>query len=212
MTSNKFTTLDISLSYPCVLLSGSQFWRSSRKILVAKKSEIANLRKGKGKLKKAAKTGHILERLRRIVSDDSEEEDDFVDTRPVSSSLGRPIEASLSRNSPEEKVAKALKSIFKCSICLNIVCLPAAACASCYSIMGCIPCAEQWHASSANASQCPLCRTSMNYVVIPILHEICNLIATSVPNNEEEPGDGSDTDTIPYGVADEEGLYLRPML
>ena len=110
MTSNKFTTLDISLSYPCVLLSGSQFWRSSRKILVAKKSEMANPRKGKGKLKKAAKTGDILERLRRIVSDDSEEEDDFVDTRPVSSSLGRPIEASLSRNSPEEKVAKALKS------------------------------------------------------------------------------------------------------
>ena len=45
MTSNKFMTLDISLSYPCVLLSGSQFWRSSRKILVAKKSEMANLRK-----------------------------------------------------------------------------------------------------------------------------------------------------------------------
>ena len=100
----------------------------------------------------------------------------------------------------------------QCSICFNTVCLPAAACASCYAIMGCIPCVEQWHASSANASQCPLCRTSMNYVVIPILREICNLIATPVPNNEEEPGDGSDKDTIPYGVADEEALDLRPML
>ena len=56
-------TLDISWSYPCVRLTGSQFWRSSRKILVAKK--------GRGKIKKAAKTGDILERLRRIVSDDS---------------------------------------------------------------------------------------------------------------------------------------------
>ena len=105
MTSNKFMTLDISWSYLCVCLTGSQFWRSSRKILVAKTSEMANLRKGKGTKKKAAKTGDILERLRRIVSDDSEDEDDFVDTRPVSSSE-RPIKTSLSSNSPEEEFAK----------------------------------------------------------------------------------------------------------
>ena len=111
------------------------------------------------------------------MSDDSEDEDDFVDTRPVSSSE-RPIKTSLSSNSPEEEFAKVLKSIFKYSICLNTVCLPAGACASCYAVMGCIPCVEQWHASSANASQCPLCRTSMNYVVIPVLREICNLIGT----------------------------------
>lgn len=203
-------TLDISWSYLCVCLTGSQFWRSSRKILVAKTSEMENLRKGKGKKKKAAKTGDILERLRRIVSDDSEDEDDFVDTRPVSSSE-RPIKTSLSSNSPEEEFAKVLKSIFKCSICLNTVCLPAAACASCYAVMGCIPCVEQWHASSANASQCPLCRTSMNYVVIPVLREICNLIGTPVPNSGEGPGAGSDTDTIPYGVGDEDDLDLRPM-
>ena len=209
MASNKFMTLDCSWSYPCVCLTGAQFWRSSRKILVAKKSEMANLKKGKGRIKKAAKTGDILERLRRIVSDDSEEEDDFVDARPVSSSE-RPIKTSLSRNSPEEEVAKVLKSIFKCSICLNTVCLPAAACASCYAVIGCIPCVEQWHASSANASQCLLCRTSMNYVVIPVLREISNLIGTPVPNSGEEAGGGSDTDTIPYG--DEEDLDLRPML
>ena len=111
MTSNKFMTLDISWSYPCVCLTGSQFWRSSRKILVAKKSEMANPQKGNGKIKKAAKTGDILERLQRIVSDDSEEEDDLVDTRPVSSSSERPIKKSLSRNSTEEEVAKVLKSI-----------------------------------------------------------------------------------------------------
>ena len=68
MTSSKFMTLDISWPYPCVRLTGSQFWRSGRKILVAEK--------GRGKIKKAAKTGDILmgarlERLRRIVSDDS---------------------------------------------------------------------------------------------------------------------------------------------
>ena len=48
-------TLDISWSYLCVCLTGSQFWRSSRKILVAKTSETANLRKGKGKKRKLQK-------------------------------------------------------------------------------------------------------------------------------------------------------------
>ena len=46
-------TLDSSWSYPCVCLTGAQFWRSSQKILMAKKSEMANLNKGKGKIKKA---------------------------------------------------------------------------------------------------------------------------------------------------------------
>ena len=50
---------------------------------------MANLRKGKGKTKKA-KTGDILARLRSLVSDDSEEEDDFLDTRPVSLSSEQP--------------------------------------------------------------------------------------------------------------------------
>ena len=78
--------------------------------------------------------------------------------------------------------------------------------------MGWIPCVEQWHASSGNASQCPLSRTSMNYVLIPVLQEICNLIGTPVPNSAEELGARSDTDTIPYGVGDEEDLDHRPML
>ena len=41
---------------------------------------MANLRKGKGQIKKAASTGdhtENLEQLRRIILDDSEEEDDF---------------------------------------------------------------------------------------------------------------------------------------
>ena len=77
--------------------------------------------------------------------------------------------------------------------------------------MGCIPCVEQWYASSVNASQCPLSRTSMNYVVIPVLCKICNLIGTPVPNSGEESGAGSDTDTTPYVVGDEEDFNLRPM-
>lgn len=60
---------------------------------------MANVKKGKGKIKKAAKTGDILERLRRIVSDDSEEEDDFVDARPVSSSE-RPVKTMTGSRSP----------------------------------------------------------------------------------------------------------------
>ena len=111
------------------------------------------------------------------------------------SNLWRQVSAGILR---KKKLLKVLKSIFKCSICLNT----ASACTSCYAVMGCIPCVKQWHASSANASQCPLCRTSMNYVVIPVLRVICNLIGTPVHNSAEEPGAGSDTDTIPYGVGD----------
>ena len=48
----------------------------------------------------------------------------------------------------------------------------------------------------------------MNYVVISVLREICNLIGTLVRNSGEEPGTGSDTDTIPYGVGDEEDFDL----
>ena len=121
MTSNKFMTLDSSWSYPCVCLTGAQFWRSSQKILMAKKSEKANLNKGKGKIKKAK---------RKTTS--------WIPA--VSSFSQRPIKTSLSRNSPQEQVAKVLKSIFKCSICFNNVCLPAAACAACYAVIGCIPC------------------------------------------------------------------------
>ena len=161
MTSNKFLTLDFSWSYPCVCLTGSQFWRSSRKILVAKASEMANLKKGKGKIKKAPKTGDILERLLRIVSD-----------------------------------VQKMKTTFW---------IPA-------------PCFIIWATYQDKSRQefsgrrnCPLCRTSMSYVVIPVLREICNLIATPVPNSGEEPGVGSDTDTFPYGVGDEEDLDLRTM-
>ena len=52
----------------------------------------------------------------------------------------------------------------------------------------------------------------MNYVVIPVLCEICNLIGTHVPNSGEEPGAESDRETIPYGIGDEEDLDLCPML
>ena len=56
MPSNKFMTLDCSWSYPCVCLTGAQFWRSSRKILVAKRSEMATLLKeGKGENKESRK-------------------------------------------------------------------------------------------------------------------------------------------------------------
>ena len=48
----------------------------------------------------------------------------------------------------------------------------------------------------------------MNYVVISVLREICNLIGTLVRNSGEESGTGSDTDTIPYGVGDEADFDL----
>ena len=137
---------------------------------------MQNLRKGKGRAKRV-KTG-ILEQLSRMVAEGPDKDDDFVEHRsPTSEKPKAP--------SPEEEASKVLKSIFKCSISLSTVSLPAAACGSCHAVMGCIPCVEEWHVSSANASKCPLCRTSMNYVRIPIVREISNLLGQPIHNTSE---------------------------
>ena len=57
-------------------------------------------------------------------------------------------------------------------------------------------------------SKCPLCRTSADYAVIPLVREIANILGQSVPrSNIEAENDASDTDTIPYGRGDEEYIY-----
>ena len=68
-----------SLNFPSFKLTGSQFWRGSRKILVAKKSQRSYLRRVRGQKKKPT-AGDILDRLRKMVSSDAEEEDDFTET------------------------------------------------------------------------------------------------------------------------------------
>lgn len=109
--------------------------------MVVKMSEMENLRKGKGKKKKVVKIGDILEWLWRIVFDDLEDEDDFVDICFVLF-FEWFIKISFSSNFLEEEFVKVLKLIFKCFICLNIVYLFVVVCVFCYVVMGCIFCVE----------------------------------------------------------------------
>ena len=76
----------------------------------------------------------------------------------------------------KEEAAKILKPIFKCSICLSECKLPAAACASCYAVIGCVHCLEQWIESSGSLSKCPLCRTTADYALVPLVREIANIL------------------------------------
>jgi len=61
------------------VLTGSQFWKESRKILVAKKTQTSYLKKERVQKKKST-TGDILDRLRKMVASDAEEEDDLIET------------------------------------------------------------------------------------------------------------------------------------
>ena len=132
--------------------------------------------------------------------------------------LERKSSSSPSQENVEEKAAKMIKSIFKCSVCLSQCKLPAAACSTCYAVIGCVHCLEQWIESSTSLSKCPLCHTSADYAVISVVREIANILGQSVPrSNIEVENDASDSDTIPYGRGNEEyhsddDFDLAPML
>lgn len=107
--------------FPFFKLTGSQFWRGGRKILVAKKSQRSHLKRGRGQKKKHT-TGDILDRLRKMVSSDAEEEDDFIETLSPEPRQSNQLQGKSSSSSTQESVedgaARMLRSIFKCSICL----------------------------------------------------------------------------------------------
>ena len=108
---------------------------------MVKKSQRFYLRKGKGQKKKPT-TGDILNQSRKMVSSDAEEEDEFTETpspepRQSNQLQGRGSSSS-TQESVEEKAAKMLTSIFKCSICHNQCRLQAAACSTCYAVIGCV--------------------------------------------------------------------------
>ena len=84
-----------------------------------------------------------------MVSSDAEEEDDFTETpspelKQSALQLQGKSSSSSTQENVEEKVAKMLQSIFKCTICLNQCELPAAACSTSYAVIGCVHCLEQW--------------------------------------------------------------------
>lgn len=105
---------------------------------MAKKSQRFYLRRGKGQ---KPTTGDILGQLRKMVSSDAKEEDEFTETpspelRQSNQLQGRGSSSS-TQESVEGKAANMLTSIFKWSICLNQCKLQAAACSTCYAVIGC---------------------------------------------------------------------------
>ena len=83
--------------------------------------------KGKG-LKEKPTTGDILDRLRKMVTSD-DEEDDFTETPSPEPRQSNQLQGKRSSSSSlegvQEEASKMLKSIFKCSICLKHCKLPA---------------------------------------------------------------------------------------
>ncbi|XP_078364296.1 uncharacterized protein LOC144648667 [Oculina patagonica] len=140
---------------------------------------------------------------------DAKEEDDFTETpSPGPSQSAFQLQVKISSSSPqesvEEKAAKMLQSIFKCIICLNQCELPAAACFTCYAVIGCVHYLEQWIETGNSLAKCPLCRTTADYAVIPVVRKIANILRQSVSRSSIVVENGaSDTDTIPYGIEDE---------
>lgn len=213
-------------------LIGSQFWRGNRKILAAKKIQLSYLRRGKGK-KKKSRTDDILDRLGRIVSEPAEEKEEEEEeiaeiglagpshqqTKQVQVQQLPAAAADCStQQTVEEEAAKIHKAIFKCSMCLSKCKLPAAACASCYALIGCVHCLEQRIESASSLSKCPLCRTTADHALVPLVREIANILGQSIPRASGDDG-GSDTDTVPYGRvgneqyhSDDDFEVLPPML
>ena len=144
-----------------------------------------------------------------MVSSDVEEEDDFRESPSPEPRQSNQLPGKSSSSSSQENgkgaAAKMFKSIFKCSICLSQCKLPAAACSTCYAVIGCVHCLEQQIESITSLRKRPPCRTGADYAVIPLVREIANILGHSVPgSNIEVENDASDTDTFPYGRGDDE--------
>ena len=78
---------------------------------------------------------------------------------------------AISESEKEEIVGEFLKKTFRCQVCFNVTVLPAAACAECENILGCVACIEQWVESGGNPV-CPLCRSNEPYETVPVLRQI----------------------------------------
>ncbi|XP_078364539.1 uncharacterized protein LOC144648962 [Oculina patagonica] len=167
------------------MTKGSQFWRTNRKIIVAQKRQAGNLKQPNSKRNKG-KAGDILDELRKMIAE--------------------PIAEAESSGSipqiPEAPSAKeTLEGIFRCSICFSTAHLPAAACSKCLACIGCIPCIEQWIAITPTLAKCPLCRTSRQYSIIPMVRDLACILGQEVPIDDEG---SDDRDTIPYGAGDQD--------
>jgi hypothetical protein len=160
--------------------------------MVARSSEFPYL----SQRRKAKKVKTVLDQIREIV-----------ESRGASQTTQQPSGETTSTSVKEEAVTKTT-NLFKCSIWLNTVQLPAAVCSDCYAIIGCIPCIEQWHESTTSYSgKCPLCRTCKHYQTVPIVRWIAELLGQSVPTPENKNEEVQSSTQNP-DEEDEDDTYL----
>ena len=145
-----FKTIIYYLFIPQFL--GSHFWKSNRKVIAIKASEMKYLQNASGGMKgKKRKTDDILCHLERLVK------------------------SQKGIANPEVQASAVFKNIFRCSICLSTCELPAASCPACHNIIGCIPCLDQWMQFQIQPT-CPLCRANQVYQEVPHITAIAKLL------------------------------------
>lgn len=158
----------VTLLFQCLLLfiliyyfpqiSGSQFWKSNRKIVAVKSAQYTQAKQTSlGKRNKKWKPNELLSHL-----------EDIVEAAAAANVKSSPT----SVNVPTSEV---LKENFKCTVCLNTSELPAACCPCCSNVIGCIPCIEQW-LGTQHSPTCPLCRVNERYQVIPYVAKMAKLL------------------------------------
>lgn len=162
--------------------------------MAVKTDQAANIRK-KQSLKRK-KPCDFLEELKKLVTD-TDDEDEVESHQMQHASRSAALNSSI-----EEEAKKMVSEMFNCSICLNPAKLPAAACACCFAVIGCIPCVEQWYETHNGANaKCPLCRTNKEYNIVPILRKVALILQQPLPEVDQVitiHSDNDSLDTIPY--------------
>jgi len=190
------------------MFPGAQFWKTARKVYVAKKSEVTNLRRKS----RGSKTDlNIIEEIRRMIDPPGNQS---LDSHARAQSTTSSTSTTSSATVPSAKDTAA--EIMRCTICLSTAQFPAASCSACYAFIGCVPCTEQWINSSLSISKCPLCRTTSMYNVVPVIRGIMDLLGQRMPpisaatNVDTGPAVNSGPDSNDDDDDDDEDL-LRPV-
>lgn len=148
-------------------ISGSQFWKSNRKIVAVKSAQYTQAKQTSlGKRKKKWKPNELLSQLEDIVE----------------AAAAAAANVKSSPTSADIPTSEGLRDIFKCTVCMNTVELPAACCPCCTNVIGCIPCIEQWLETQLSPT-CPLCRVNERYQVIPYIAKLGKLLG----NKQDKP-------------------------
>lgn len=143
-----------------------------------------------------------------MVAEEPEDENDFLELHPSKSQRPVQMASNIEVSSPEEEAAKVLKSVFKCTHLLE----------HChYQPQPKRLATLLWDVFSAlDSGMCPAqMLQNVPCVARPWItcwypvRKICNLLGQPIHNIHNGANEESDTDTIPYGIEDDESAHLE---